>query len=267
MAKNIKVKTSSPSGDLISFLSGFKQLHKLHGKRIKIYQHLNVVGESYAGASHPYFDGNDNPVLFNEYAFKMMGPLLLSQPYIDDFVVYQGEQVDFDMDKIRQEIFTNQPKGSLNRWFFYAFPEMANNLADPWLYVNPIYNNRIIINFTERHRNPYVNYFFLNEYKDKILFAGLEKEYELFQKQNNLEIDYLQVEDFYQLAQAIAGCKFFMGCQSFCFQLAESMKVPRILEIFPVLPNVIPIGDHAYDAYHQSAIEFYFKKLYNESYN
>jgi len=27
------------------------------------------------------------------------------------------------------------------------------------------------------------------------------------------------------------------------------------------MPNVIPIGEHAYDFYHQGGIEYYFKKL------
>lgn len=263
MNENIKVKTSSPSGDLISFMSGFMELYHKHNKKIVLYHHLNVIGESYQGAIHPYKDGNQMPVLFNEYTFKMMKPLITSQFYIEDYLVYQGEQVDFDMDKIRQEIYTNQPHGSLNRWFFYAFPEMANNLAKQWIIVDRMKHNKIIINFTERHRNPYINYFFLKEYQKDCVFAGLKHEHELFEKQYNLEMDYLDVNDFKELAQAISGCRFFLGCQSFCFQLAEALKVPRILEIFPLLPNVIPVGENAYDAYHQSAIEYYFKKLYS----
>jgi hypothetical protein len=41
------------------------------------------------------------------------------------------------------------------------------------------------------------------------------------------------------------------------------MKVPRILEVFPLMPNVIPIGEKAYDFYHQGAVEYYFKLLNN----
>jgi hypothetical protein len=267
MTKNIepiKIKTSSPSGDLISFLSGFKKLYEIYGKKILIYQQLNIVGISYDGAVPPYTNGDGAPVMFNNYTFDMIAPLLRSQDYIEDFLPYEGQEVDFDMDKIRQEIFTNQPKGSLNRWFFYAFPEMANDLSKAWLSVDAIKHNKIVINFTARHRNPYVNYFFLKNFRDNIMFAGLKSEHDEFQKQYNLEVDYLYVENFYELTQAIAGSKFFMGCQSFCFQLAEALKVPRVLEIFPLIPNVIPVGENAYDAYHQSAIEFYFNKLYNE---
>lgn len=261
MSKNIKVKTSSPSGDLISFLSGFKKLYQEFGDKILLYHNLNVIGESYEGSTSAYLNKNNLPVMFNEYTFDMMKPLLTSQEYIEDYQVYEGETVDFDMDKIRQEIFTNQPKGSLNRWFFYAFPEMANDLSKPWIKVDPVYHDKIIINFTFRHRNPWVNYFFIKEYQDRIVFAGLESEHKQFCEQFNLEMDYLEVNNFNELAQGIAGCKFFMGNQSFCFQLAEALKVPRLLEVFPIIPNVIPVGENAYDAYHQGAIEYYFKKL------
>ena len=264
MPENIKVKTCSPSGDLISFMSGFNKLSCIHDKKILVYQQLNVVGASYEGAIHPYSNKDGEPVLFNEYTFKMMAPLIKSQPYIEDYLPYEGQNIDFDMDKIRQEIFTGQPKGALNRWFFYAFPEMANDLSKPWLFINGGMHRKIIINFTQRHRNPYINYFFLKDFQDHIVFAGLKEEHELFEKQFNLSLDYLAVNDFLELSQAIAGCRFFMGCQSFCFQLAEALKVPRILEIFPLLPNVIPVGESAFDAYHQSAIEYYFKKLYHE---
>lgn len=261
MGDFIKVKCGCPAGDLISFLSGFKQLHRQTGKKIKIYHQLNVVTESYRGSGSAFIDEENNQVAFNKKAFDLMKPLLLRQEYVADYNIYAGEEVDFDMDKIRQEIFTNQPLGSLNRWFFYAFPEMANDLSKSWVRANPIVNNKIIINFTNRHRNPWVNYYFLKEYENDIMFTGLLEESHEFNKKWNLNINYLLVEDFNELAQAMAGCKFFMGNQSFCFQLAEALKIPRLLEIFPVLPNVIPVGENAYDAYHQSAIEYYFKKL------
>jgi len=52
-----------------------------------------------------------------------------------------------------------------------------------------------------------------------------------------------------------------LGNQSFCYQLAESMKIPRLLELSPVLPNVIPNGKDGYDFYHQQALEYYLEKL------
>jgi hypothetical protein len=194
----------------------------------------------------------------------MLYPLLKEQPYIEDFLVYAGEDVDVDFDLIRMQHYTNQPKGCLNRWFNYAFPQMASDLSKPWLELPETLKkptDKVIINFTQRHRNYLINYFFLREHQDKLVFAGLAKERDLFCKNWNLNIPLLETDNFYHLAQSIKNCKFFLGNQSFCFQIAEALKVPRILELFPMMPNVVPIGENAYDFYHQGGVEFYFNKM------
>lgn len=265
MADFVKYKTSSPSGDLISFLAGIKQIWIDSGKKGIIYHRLGMIGGSYEGANSAYADESNNPICFNQYTFDMMRPLLLSQDYIEDYIVFEGQEHEIDLDKVRLETFTNQPKGSLNRWFNHPFPQMTSNLASKWIDIkqgisNP-YSDKVIINYTVRHRNHFINYFFLKEYQDKMLFAGLQNERDLFCAEWGLDIPLLQVDNFYELARVISGCKFFMGCQSFCFQISEATKVPRILEIFPMMPNVIPVGDKAYDFYHQGEVEYYFSQL------
>jgi len=267
MSDFISYKSSSPAGDLISFLAGIKQIWKQTSKKGIVYQRLNMVGVSYAGSVHPFETDDKEPVCMGKYMFDMLKPLIKSQPYIEDFVEYAGEKVDFDFDLIRQAIFTNQPNGSLNRWFNYVFPQMTSDLSKTWVEIpetiNNPYGDKVIINFTQRHRNHNITYHFLKQYQDKIVFAGLQKERDLFCKQWDLDIPLLQVDNFYELAKIISGCKFYLGCQSFCFQLAEATKVPRILECFPMMPNVIPIGEKAYDFYHQGAVEFYVHNLIN----
>lgn len=268
MENIITCLTSSPSGDLISFMAGMRQLWKDTGKLCRVFHRLNMIGGSYEGAEHPYGNEFDLPVCFNEYTFGMMYPLMKSQPYIEDYLVFEGQQHQVNLDKCRLETFTNQPKGSLNRWFNHPFPQMTSNLAEKWLDIpkdeNSPYKDKVIINFTLRHRNTYLHYFFLKQHQDKIIFAGLPKERDSFCKEFNLDIPLLEVDNFYELAKVINNCKFLMANQSFVFQLAESLKIPRILEIFPMMPNVIPIGDLAYDAYHQGEIEYYFMQLLNK---
>mgnify|MGYP006935478537 CR=1 FL=1 len=261
--KFIYYKTSSPAGDLISFLSGIKRMYEITGKKGVIYQRLGMEGASYEGAMHPFMNERSHPVCMNEYMFCMLRPLLIQQEYIEDFIIYEGQEANFDLDLIRLERYTNQPKGSLNRWFNYVFPQMASDLSKSWLNV-PEYEktkDKIIINFTFRHRNPIIQYHWLKEYQGEIIFAGLQNEYEVFCDTWKLGIERLVVKDFMELASAIKSCKLFLGNQSFCFQLAEALKAPRILEIFPLLPNVIPVGDNAYDFYAQHAVEYYFKTM------
>jgi len=209
----------------------------------------------------------------------MVKPLIEAQEFVEEFKIYCGEAFDIDMDKIRMEIFTNSPNGSLNRWPFYVYPQMACDLSGiyiqtdnanhfnsllrdnrTWFRSDDLYDTAII-NFTPRYRNRFIDYHFLKQYESKIVFAGTEKEREAFCVEWGLNLPLLHVEDFKQLAAVIKSCKFFAGNASMCFQIAEGLKVPRILETYHVMPNVIPIGEKAFDFYHQGGLEYYFEKL------
>ncbi len=266
MGDFIKFKTSSPAGDLISYLPGIREIYKENGKKAIIYQRLNMVGGGYIGSEHPFGNEFDEPVCMPNLMFDMLRPLLLSQEYVEDFIIYSGQETDVDLDKIRMEIFTNQPKGNLRNWPEFAFPDMANDLSEKSLFLPEVenkYAGRILINFTLRYRNFTATYFFLKKHEEQLLFAGLPEERDYFCKQWNLNIELLVVKDFLELAKVVEQCKFFLGNQSFCFQLAESLKVPRILEIFPMMPNVIPVGKQAYSFYHNGGLQYYFNKLIN----
>lgn len=266
MNKILKYKTSSPAGDLISFMSGVKKMWEETGSKAVIYQRVGMQGISYDGSIHPFKNEEDEPICMSDYMFDMLKPLIEEQEYVESYQRWAGEEFDIDFDLIRLERYTNQPKGSLNRWFNYVFPQMASDLSKPWLslpetlkYAVP--SDKIIINFTQRYRNYLINYYFLKEFENDIVFVGLAKEKNIFCKTWNLDIKHYEPDNFYQLAQAIKNCRFFLGNQSFCFQIAEALKTPRILEISMMMPNVIPIGEQAYDFYHQGGLEYYFKKL------
>lgn len=264
----IKYKTSSPAGDLISYLAGIRQMWKETGRKAVIYQALNVVGVGLTGVSQPFQNENGDSILMGKEMFDNLKPLIESQEYVESFLEFKGEQVDLDLDDVRSRIFINQPHGSLNRYLFYAFPQMNCDLSEPWIKSNVSLSkgcpSHVIINFTFRYRSTFINYFFLKKYQEQILFIGLENEWEFFRKQWDLDISFLDCGDFKSVADHIKTCKFFLGNASVCFQIAEALKVPRILEVFQLIPNVIPVGKDAYDFYHQSALEFYFNKLINK---
>lgn len=263
----ITAKTSSPSGDTISFLAGLRQLWKDTGKKTILFHRIGMIGGSYEGADHPYANEDNVPVCFNEYTFGMMYPLMKSQPYIEDYLIFEGQEVQIDLDKARLEVFTNQPKNSLNTWMNHPFPQMTTNLANKWLDIpkeEGIYKDKIICNFTKRHRNHFIHYFFLKGHQDKLIFSGLQDERDAFCKEFNLDIPLLVIDNFYELAKVINNCKFLLSNQSFCFQLAEGLKVPRILELFPMMPNIVPVGDNAPSFYHQGEGEFHFNKMLNQ---
>lgn len=265
----IAVKHMANIGDLISTLAGLKSYAELKNRKIIFYQQINVLGD-YFGQEHPVVDKDNNKVMCNQHIFDMIRPLLLSQKYIADFQVYNGQHIDIDMDVMRSKVFVNIPHQAIQQWGIMAYPELATDLSKAWITIKDnlgkhAISQKVIINFTERYRNPIINYFFLKEYQDSLIFAGTEKEHKLFSEKWELSIPLIVVKDFLELAVVIKKCKFFMGNQSFCWNLSEAMKSPRILEIHQYSPNCQAfIGKHSYGFLHQTSLEYYFKLLMNK---
>lgn len=265
MNEFLMFKTSQPAGDLLASLPSLRQLYRQTGKKCIIYQALNVVGQGLPDVPQPFKNSEGQSIMMAEETFFMLKPLLLHQEYIQDFIVFKGQTIDYDLDDIRLKTFCNQPNGSINRWLFYVFPEMACDLSETWISVHSfnqgISFGKVILNFTPRYRNNWVNYFFLKDHQEILLFTGLPQEHDTFCKKWGLNIPLIKYDTFYELSCAINNCKFYMGNASMGFQIAEGLKIPRLLETFPSAPNVIPFGKNGFDFYHQQAAEYYFKKL------
>lgn len=267
MDKPISFKTTGFSGDIIHQLAGIKHVCGEMNTKADIFVWLDRDGFLYEGAVHPY-----GGKMMNQYAFDFLKPLIEYQPYINSFQVWTGQEIHVDLDKHR-EVKINMPYGSLTRWQGYVYPDMITDLSKPWLFV-PVDENLsrwysaglIFINRTSRYQNPYISYFFLNEYKyqDKINFVGLPEEHETFQKDWHMELPLLKYDNALELAQAIYSCKFFIGNQSMCYAIAEAMKVPRILEVCQFAPNVIIDGPNGYDFTKQEALIYLVNKLFNK---
>lgn len=267
MGEVIRYFHAANSGDLISILPGIKHVYDTTGKKAIIYQRLDMPGLYYQGAVHPLLNENGEQVTMNMQQWMMLLPLLESQEYIDYCEIWEGQKFDIDFNQIRQGYFTTMPHGNISRWTWYCQPALACNLANKWLFVdgnNKVNNDTAIVNLTERYRNTtLITYFFLKEWEDKIVFAGTDKEHSLFCKQYKLNVPRLIVNNFLELAQAMVSCKFFLGNQSMCWNIAEALKIPRVLEVCNIAANCPPTGDNAFDFLHQGALEFYVNRFFN----
>lgn len=259
-----------PCGDLLSILPGLKKVWKETGKKWIIYQRVNLeYGEmygAYLGAKYSIKNDNAVPVTMNNAVFEALIQLLVNQEYIQWFQKWDGQSVDYDADLLRQ-IDTTMPYGNINRWSSYLWPEMATDLSKPWLsnmaVIDKSAEGKILINRTERYNNMLISYHFLKKYGDNVLFVGLPEEHTLFCQQNGLKIERLECKDFFEISFAMKACKLFIGNQSACFQIAEGLKIPRVLEVCKQLPNVIGSGPGFYDFLNQRSLEYYVDKLYN----
>ena len=96
---------------------------------------------------------------------------------------------------------------------------------------NPAYKDKILFSLTERYVNRGIDYMALKEFRDRLVFIGLDSEYQVFQKKYfELDRAELKPEDsLLTVAQYLAGAKGFIANQSGFFSLAELMKINRIL--------------------------------------
>ncbi|MDB5005325.1 MAG: hypothetical protein JWQ34_3550 [Mucilaginibacter sp.] len=252
--KKVNFNHSGNSGDIIYALPTIREIHELTGVATNLYFRLNQPSKLAEGLTHPL--GN---VMLNQKMVDMLVPLIKAQPYINECEANTDQPIDIDLDYFRSGAVP-QDKGNIARWCGYI-TGVSPVLWKKWLTVEPNkdYNNTIVVARSERYRNPLVNYKFLSGY-DNVVFVGVKSEYDDILKAIP-NIKWVQVDDFLQLAQIIAGSKLFIGNQSFPFSIAEGLKVPRVLEVCFDVINVVPEGEGGHDFFFQDHFEALVARL------
>lgn len=267
------VKHAVNLGDLFAIMGAVKRYYEATKRRVKIAQQINLPAAYYQSATHPTtHDGV--MVTINQEMWDMVKPLIESQEYIHSFEKYEGQHIDLDFDVIRGKTFVNLPHGAIQAWIVYAFPDLAFDLSKAWITLNgkcpakvsKQVKGKIILNFTERYRNNLIDYFFLKNYADDLIFAGTEREHFLFCNKWQLNIPRLEIKNFLELGYALRESRFLLSNQSMIWNLSESMKTPRVLEVCQFAQNCQPmVGADSYGYFHQVGVEYYFRVLYNKT--
>lgn len=265
--RTVSVRLYGNLGDSIYCFAGIRQYCWDNNAKAVLYVALDIPAFYMPGAQHETVDDSGTMVMMARPQFEMFEPLVLSQSWVVDYRVWKGEKVDLDLTELHHRN-VNMPYGNIARWASYLYPNLATDLSKPWLEIEKDddikkeFGDKFLICRTARYNNPHISYYFLREYQQhKLLFVGTEKENEDFNKKWGLKIQYLKVPTFLHLAQVVKSAKGLLANQTFIFALAEAMKTPRILEVFPPAPNVIPCGENAYDFLHQGALQYYFSLL------
>ena len=90
------------------------------------------------------------------------------------------------------------------------------------------FEGRILLAKTSRYNNIFLDYNALKPIADKIVMIGLEEEHKAF-CEDYFKVDYYKVEDAYDAAKKIAGCRCMISNQCGLYSIAEMMKTPRML--------------------------------------
>ena len=266
-----KIKTfghAGNCGDTIASLPSLRQFYNKTGAKPILYLIKDNPAEYAEGVTHPVANEAGEFVCLNQGMIDLLTPLLKAQDYLEDV-----RQIDFNDDTLKVDInlskirdtFCNIPYGDIRRWYFYPFPDLACDLSKQYIFVpdaeKDFAKGKIIIARTERYLNEVLDYSFLKEYEDDLLFAGTMREYNNFTMNFDLNIRKLNINNFLELAQALKQSKGLLSNQTMIFQIAEGLHVPRAVELCASAPNVIPIGEQAYDFYNQFALELYFHEF------
>lgn len=239
-------------GDIVYSVPAMLALAK--DKNIEIY--LDISKESMYPNSYQHY--NKNKIL-TEKSIEFIKPLLLTNDAITTCSKLDNINIDYDLNEFRNYPFDYR-MGNICRWYFLTFG-VSYDLTKAWLFAQPNVHlsDEIIIARSFRYRAPGISYSFLRAYKN-VSFIGLDDEYADMKKVIP-SLNRIQVTNALELAQAIAGCKFFIGNQSFPFSVAEAIKAKRVLEVCPQCPNVIVDGPDGYDFCYQPQFEKIIKNL------
>lgn len=270
------VKHSVNPGDLYAAMGALKKYYDITKRKIIVCQTVDQLANYYQGADHPTRNSSGQFVCVNDQIFDMMKPLVESQEYIHSFEKYEGQSIHLDFDVIRGKTSVNLPHGPIQGWIPIAFPDLSFDISKPWIFINDKcpakikkqMKGKILLNFTERYRANFIDYYFLKNYIPELIFAGTEKEHWLFCNQWGLTIPRLEINNFLDLAYALKECKFCVCNQSQLWNLASSMAVPRILEMCPFADNCFPnMGEYSEGFMYQAGLEYHFKVFYNKLYH
>ncbi|MGI4750975.1 MAG: hypothetical protein ACRYFB_10090 [Janthinobacterium lividum] len=256
--KSLNIIHSGNAGDVIYSLPTIKKIHEITGVPINLYLRLNqpLPTPIYSTTSHAL-----GTVMINQKMADMLFPLFSLQNYINESSAYNNQKIHIDLDFFRSKTIKLK-NSNIARWYSYT-TGITPELWKPWLKVEPNYSyaDKIVLARSERYRNSTIKYSFLKDYKNTV-FIGVKSEYEDMKKAIP-DLKWLQVKDFLEMTQIIAGCKFFIGNQSFPYAIAEGLKSPRILEAYYHVADVIPEGENAHDFYYQNHFESLVKELSN----
>jgi hypothetical protein len=115
------------------------------------------------------------------------------------------------------------------------------NPYEPWLSVpQPRCVYPVILHRSLRYHNPQFNWPAVAEkYEDCAGVVGTDQEHQALCAHAGRTLPHVPTTDLLELAQAIAGCRLFVGNQSCPYAIAEGLKRPTVQEVFVERPNCL----------------------------
>lgn len=237
----IRFKHSGDIGDVLFSLPTAREI---------CYQHM--TDERGVIPALFYLDPSGVPPCGNRFglgAAEALAPLLDAQPWIEEVRIWDGEEVDHDLNDFRKtQSFTWFKTVPLPHLWTEAFNVPRSVCHRKWLdvptWARAIWampeDRQIVFARTLRYRDDHFPWReFSMAFRNDAMFLGLEEEYEDFCKDYGDYVPWIKTSNMLEAAAIIADCKLFIGNQSGLFTIAEGLHRPSIVETPPEYTNNI----------------------------
>jgi|688.fasta_scaffold49070_5 hypothetical protein len=211
------IKYLSPGllGDFIHQLSVIYEIYLNTGRKGILYIADGFGGDPFRnGAKKTYEDIYD---------------IIISQEYIEEFRVYNNEQIDINLSAWRQHQLLFRD----NFYNIYKDIYKVDWASNKWLTLetDDKWNDKILLHSSKAR---YFNGLDIDKlektFGDKILFISFdEKEYLYFKEKSNSSIPFYHAKTFKDICIAINSCKLFIGALSSPLSIAHALYKDRIV--------------------------------------
>ena len=250
-------KHSGNIGDIIFACALLKSFWKHTGKQTHLHLQTDVPVKYFF--EHPLKN-----VMMNKTMADQLLPALQMQPYIAHVTVgVTSPDNAIDLNAFRT-LPIDLRCGLIQGWYQLC-SDLWLDLFEPWIDAKtlPEYKNTIVLSRTLRLRSDYINYHFLSEYVDDLLYIGLPREITSFKAETRIDCRHMTVDSFDHFINIVNSCRLFIGNQGFAYSVAEAVKCPRVLESNSIAPNNYPLSSNGRIAIFQEQFESFVKAMLN----
>jgi FkbM family methyltransferase len=158
-----------------------------------------------------------------ENTYKDIYNIVIKQPYIDNFLIYNNQHIDVNVDSFyMSDILFTKNWTNIFKGIFNLSDRYEN---EKWLYKfdNDYDKYDVILHFSKNRYHPNYNELLLNiiENNSCIFISNSEQEYNDFIFKD--KVKFRKCKDFSELYYLIQNCKFFVGNQSMPLAIAHGM--------------------------------------------
>jgi hypothetical protein len=155
-------------------------------------------------------------------------PVIINQPYIHDFKIYNNELIDINLNTWR-----TSPNLYKQNW--YHIYKQTYNVEwgkRKWLniHLDDKWKDKVVINTTSYRWAYNIEFKLLKKlYGDNLLFISSDKNQHLFfENITNINVEYYEFSSFFDLVTIINSCKLFAGSLSGPLSIANALHKERI---------------------------------------